>query len=178
MKKCLLVTVLTAMFVSPAVFAQEPFELEPPPQEAMEHEIRMRNMQLEQQQHETEMDLNQKMKELELKKQHMLLQQEEAEMDFNQKMRELELEEHRMALERQQRPQKHPDCFARHRKGRMFPLLAICCIVHILVGVWIYQDIRRRNAGSGIWIVLGVLTGLFGALVYAVVRLGDSGQAQ
>ena len=60
----------------------------------------------------------------------------------------------------------------------MFPLLAVCFVVHILVGVWVYQDIRRRNAGSGIWIALGLLTGLLGALVYAVVRLGDSRQTQ
>jgi len=60
----------------------------------------------------------------------------------------------------------------------VFPLLAICCIVHVLVAVWVYQDLRRRNAGSGIWIVIALLAGLFGALVYAVVRLGDSRQTQ
>ena len=122
MKGYFLIAVLTAMFVSPAVFAQEPLEGEPLPEEEMERRMYMHDMQLEQQQHETEMDLNQKMKELELKKQHMLLQQEKAEMDFNQKMRELELEEHRMALEQQQRPQRHPDSFVHHRKGRLFPL--------------------------------------------------------
>jgi len=178
MKGYFLIAVLTAMFVSPAVFAQEPLEGEPLPEEEMERRMYMHDMQLEQQQHEMEMDLNQKMRELELKKQRMALQQRQAEMDFNQKMRELELEKHRMALEQEQRPQKHPACFAHCRRAKILPILAICFIVNILVAVWIYQDIRRRNAGSGIWIVIALLTGLLGALVYAVVRLGDSRQTQ
>jgi len=178
MNRCLLITILTAVFVSPAVLAQEPFEGEPPPEEEMEREIYMHKMQLEQRQHEAQMNFGRERRQLELKKQNMELQQREAQMDFDQKMREIELEKHHIALEREQRPQKHPACFAHCRKGKMFPLLAICCIVHILVAVWVYQDIRRRNAGSGIWIVIALLTGLLGALVYAVVRLGDSRQTQ
>jgi len=53
----------------------------------------------------------------------------------------------------------------------------ICGIIHILMTIWVYQDIRKRNAGSGIWIVVALLTGLLGTLVYAVVRLGDAKQA-
>jgi hypothetical protein len=32
------------------------------------------------------------------------------------------------------------------------------------------------NRGSGIWIVIVLLAGLLGALVYAVVRIGDGRQ--
>jgi len=178
MNRCLLITILTAVFVSPTVFAQEPFEGEPPPEEEMEREIHMHKMQLEQRQHKAQMDFGRERRQLELKKQHMGLQQCEAEMDFDQKMREIELEKHHIALEHERRPQKYPACFDHCRKGKMFGLLVIACIVHILVAVWVYQDIRRRNAGSGIWIVIALLTGLLGALVYAVVRLGDSRQTQ
>jgi len=52
-------------------------------------------------------------------------------------------------------------------------LMAMCLVVHILVAVWVFQDIRIRGAGSGIWIVITLIAGLLGALVYAVVRLGD-----
>lgn len=178
MNRCLLITILTAMFVSPAVFAQEPFEEGPGPAEAMEREIHMRNMQLELAELEALAEVGERMRQIELKKEHMALQQREAEMDFNQKMRGIELEKHRADLEQELRPQKYPACFDHCRKGKMFPLLVIACIVHILVAVWVYQDIRRRNAGSGIWIVIALLTGLLGALVYAVVRLGDSRQTQ
>ena len=36
-----------------------------------------------------------------------------------------------------------------------------------------YVDIRSRKAGSGLWVVITLLAGFFGALIYAVVRLGD-----
>jgi len=55
--------------------------------------------------------------------------------------------------------------------------MIVCGLIHILMAVWVYQDIRKRNTSSGIWVIVALLTGLFGTLVYAVVRLGDIKQA-
>jgi hypothetical protein len=55
--------------------------------------------------------------------------------------------------------------------GLIFMAIIIC---HLLCGVWVYKDIKARNLGSGIWIALAFIAGLFGTLVYAVVRIGDS----
>jgi len=55
----------------------------------------------------------------------------------------------------------------------MFGMMAFWAVVNILLAIWVYQDIRKRNAGSGIWIVVTLMTGLLGALVYAVVRIGE-----
>lgn len=151
MKRYVLLTALLAMLVSVPAFAQEHFEGAATPEEKMEHGIHMRNMQLD-------------------------LEQREAEMGFNQKMRELELKKQYTKLQRQQKPQKHPACVAHCHKGRIIPFVIVCFIVHVLVAVWVYQDIRRRNSGSGIWIVVALLTGLLGTLVYAVVRIGDTPQ--
>jgi hypothetical protein len=178
MKTYLLLAVLVGTLLAAISFVQEFNEDEHTPAEAMEREIHMRNMQLELAEQEAQAEVGERMRQIELKKQHMALQQHEAEMDFNQKMREIELQKLRMNLKNQHQPQKHPPCCAHCRGAKMFPLLAICCIVHILVAVWVYQDIRRRNAGSGLWIVIALLTGLLGALVYAVVRLGDNRQTQ
>ncbi len=153
MKTYLLFAVFAGTVLAAMSFAQEPFEEGPGPAEALERQIHMRNMQLE-------------------------LQQHEAKMNFNQEMREIELQKHRLALKNKQQRRKHPAGDGHNSHGKMFPLLAIFCIVHILVAVWIYQDIRKRNAGSGLWIVIALLTGLLGALVYAVVRLGDNRQTQ
>lgn len=38
-------------------------------------------------------------------------------------------------------------------------LLVMCPVVHILVAVWVFQDIRMRGAGSGIWIVIALIAG-------------------
>lgn len=51
--------------------------------------------------------------------------------------------------------------------------LGLCFLIHVLLTVWVYQDIRQRHTGSGLWIVITLLTGFFGALLYAIVRLGD-----
>ncbi len=104
--------------------------------------------------------------QMEVREREMELHQREAEMDIERRMQELELEERELELEHLRR--KH------HEKGDLHPLLLLVLVVHILVAVWVYQDIRRRGCGSGIWIVIALLTGLLGTLVYAVVRLGES----
>jgi hypothetical protein len=102
--------------------------------------------------------------QMEMRGMAMELEQRDAEMGFQQSMRELELEKSKIELERMRRGHKH----------RKHPFLLLVVIVHILVAVWVYQDIRKRNAGSGIWIVIALLAGLLGVLVYAVVRIGDN----
>jgi hypothetical protein len=97
----------------------------------------------------------------------MEMEQRGAEMEFQRRMQELELEERQIELERMRRGHKHRPC-------KKHPFLLLIIIVHILVAVWVYQDIRKRNAGSGIWIWIAIFAGLLGALVYAVVRLGDN----
>ncbi|MGB2808069.1 MAG: hypothetical protein WBC22_10020 [Sedimentisphaerales bacterium] len=105
--------------------------------------------------------------QMEMRNMEMELEQRDAEMGFQRSMQELELEKNRIELERLRRGHKD-------RSHKKHPFLLLVIIVHILVAVWVYQDIRKRNAGSGIWIVIALLAGLLGALVYAVVRIGDN----
>jgi hypothetical protein len=46
-------------------------------------------------------------------------------------------------------------------------------VINILLAIWIYTDIRKRNEGSGIFIVLALLAGIPTAIIYALVRIGD-----
>ncbi len=115
--------------------------------------------------------------QIEMHERKMELQHREAELDIERRMQELELEKHKIELEHMRRPKEHPG----HMKDNddddddgLHPLLLLVLVVHILCAVWVYQDIRRRAGGSGIWIVIALLTGLLGTLVYAVVRLGES----
>jgi len=52
-------------------------------------------------------------------------------------------------------------------------LLCLIVVIHILLAVWVFSDIRGRGQGHGIFIVLALLAGILGALLYAVVRIGD-----
>lgn len=52
--------------------------------------------------------------------------------------------------------------------------MTVVLVVNILLAVWVYTDIRKRNAGSGMWIAIALLTGLVGVAVYALTRIGDT----
>ena len=109
-------------------------------------------------------------------------EQEHIERQMEQRERELELQhrEEEMSIERQRQKlelEQRMIELEHAREGRddgALPLLLLIAVVHILVAVWVYTDIRKLNRGSGIWIVIALLTGLLGTLVYAVVRMGDA----
>ncbi len=114
---------------------------------------------------------------MEMHEREMELQHQEAQRDIERRMQELELEKYKIELDHMRKPKEHPG----HVKDNddddddgAHPLLLLVLVVHILCAVWVYQDIRRRAGGSGIWIVIALLTGLLGTLVYAVVRLGEN----
>lgn len=101
----------------------------------------------------------------------MEFQNRQAEMDIEREMQKLELEQRRLELERARAGVEDDD-------DEVNPLLLLLAVVHILVAIWVHMDIRQLNRGSGIWVVIALLAGLFGALVYAVVRLGDGRPAK
>jgi hypothetical protein len=106
--------------------------------------------------------------QMQKRKMEMDLDQRKADMDMERQMKQLDLEQRKMELERARHDDDDDEC-----EGGLVVLLLICAVVHILVAIWVYMDIRQLNSGSGIWIVIALLTGLLGALVYAVVRIGD-----
>jgi len=101
--------------------------------------------------------------QMQLPKRQLELQQRQAEMQMQQQKHALELEKAKLEIEHAKRAHKHKPC----------PILLVILLVHILTAVWVYQDIQRRSHQSGLWVVIALLAGLLGALVYAVVRLGD-----
>ena len=106
-------------------------------------------------------------REQQMRMQHMELELEEREIElnFHREMKELELQQRRNEIQ----SRKHHNW----KRGKCRGLLLLCLIVHILTAVWVYKDIQQRKAGSGVWIVIALITGLLGTLVYAVVRIGD-----
>ncbi len=116
--------------------------------------------------------------QMEMQEREMELEYRNAEMDIERRMQELELEKRKIELEHMRRPKEHSGYMKNHDDDDdddgLHPLLLLVLVVHILCAVWVYQDIRRRASGSGIWIVIALLTGLLGTLVYAVVRLGEN----
>jgi hypothetical protein len=121
--------------------------------------------------------------ELEIRERELDLEARDMELDFERQHRELELHKMRSQMEGHNRAQmnkKSAHGMGRHHGGKkgcgVFILIAI--VVHVLLAVWTYKDIREKTNSSGIWIVVVLLTGLLGAIVYAIVRLGDLKQKQ
>ena len=92
-----------------------------------------------------------------------------------QQMMQQQMMQHQMVMQRQHQMQaSQPRCpLGHHARPALVLLMAGAAIIHILLAVWVYQDLRRRNTGSGLWIVITLLAGLCGAAVYALVRLGE-----
>lgn len=158
MKGCLLISVLIAVFVSPIAFARESDEAPAQARENMERRLQMQRVRRR-------------------------AQAEQGEMEFSRQMRRMELEERRMGLEKHHMElDKHKKMAAKMGKkhhdddGGKIVFLVVCLIVHILLAVWVFGDIRSRGKGSGIWIVIVLLAGLLGVLPYTIVRLGDTRQ--
>ncbi len=106
--------------------------------------------------------VQQRNQELALRERELTIQQKQNEINFQREKQNIELERLKKAV----KPA------AKKQNDKLAPLLLILLVVHILCAVWVYQDIRKLNAGSGIWIVIALLTGLLGTLVYAIVRIG------
>lgn len=124
-----------------------------------------------------------------LSRERLEMQKQQAELSFQEEMRRLELERKRSELEREKRGSSAEESIQnkacavcrenwarRHHEGKVAPFLLFCAVIHVMMAVWVYGDIRRRGAGSGIWIAITLLTGLLGCLVYAIVRIGDMRQ--
>ena len=111
--------------------------------------------------------------QMEMQQRKMDMEHRQVKMDMERKMQELDLQQRRMDMERALHDDDDDDDDDRECEGVLGLILVIAVIIRILLAVWVYMDIRQLGRGSGIWIVIVLLAGLLGALVYAVVRMGD-----
>jgi hypothetical protein len=101
--------------------------------------------------------------------------------DIKRSLRRIEererAERHHDAEKREHAERHHgPERFRHHMPPifMMFlPMMFVCAIMHILLAVWAYVDVKKRDA-SGFWIAIVLLSGFPGAILYALVRIGDS----
>jgi hypothetical protein len=108
---------------------------------------------------------------------------EKTDRDLSQRLDRLEQQVHQLA-DRPAQPDRPPgpmmgqQCY--YPMGRHNPvccffkmLLVVLAIVHVLLALWVYGDIRKRGEGSGIFIVLALLIGIPGTALYLLARIGD-----
>lgn len=45
-------------------------------------------------------------------------------------------------------------------------------VIDILIALWVYRDAEKRGMGGALWLIIVLLTGIIGLIIYLVVR-GD-----
>jgi len=108
------------------------------------------------------------MEDLELLERRLEMEARESELAHEAEMRELETEERRIELERM----RHGGAWRQRRDGGGVVLLLIL-VANILLTVWVCKDMREQEIGRALWVPIVLLTGVFGAILYAIVRSAD-----
>lgn len=49
-------------------------------------------------------------------------------------------------------------------------IVILAFIVQIALGAWIYKDAKKRNMDATLWLLVVLLTGLVGLVIYFIVR--------
>ena len=105
----------------------------------------------------------------------------EAKIQFEQRRAEIELKamEARIDLEREEHEVEMAERRAkagRHRKdnGGAGIVLVWILVVNILLTIWVCKDMREKKIGRTLWVPIVLLTGICGAVLYAIVRLADT----
>ena len=43
-------------------------------------------------------------------------------------------------------------------------------VIAVAVGVWVYRDAESRNMNGAMWLIIGLILGIIGLVVYVIVR--------
>jgi hypothetical protein len=46
----------------------------------------------------------------------------------------------------------------------------VWCIIGILVAIWVYRDAEARGENGALWLIIVILTGLIGLIIYLITR--------
>ena len=49
-------------------------------------------------------------------------------------------------------------------------IFAVSCCISILLGVWVYKDAKKRNMNASVWVLIVLLIGCIGLIIYLIVR--------
>jgi hypothetical protein len=107
-------------------------------------------------------------------------QQTELEVEARRDDIQLQRERHKLEIEKQRAEiemMRHRTD-GRHRGGGPGGLVALFLLLslvsNILLTIWVCKDMRAKGIGCGLWVPIILLSGIGGAIVYALVRLADT----
>jgi hypothetical protein len=115
------------------------------------------------------------LEQLQMHERSLELQARENEIAFEEKARGSELahEAKLRDLEIQQREAELNRMRGGGGGGAAALLLLVTLVAHILLTVWVCKDMREQEIGRALWVPIILLTGVFGAILYAIARHTD-----
>jgi len=52
----------------------------------------------------------------------------------------------------------------------MIILVVVFYIIGILIAIWVYKDAKKRDMNAAVWLLIVLLTGCCGCIIYLIVR--------
>ena len=54
--------------------------------------------------------------------------------------------------------------------GIMIVVLIVTYVIFFLIAIWVYKDAKKRDMNATVWLLIVLLTGCIGCIIYLVVR--------
>jgi len=52
----------------------------------------------------------------------------------------------------------------------MVVLVILFFVIGLLLAIWVYKDAKKRDMNAAVWLLIVLLTGCIGCIIYLVVR--------
>ncbi len=49
-------------------------------------------------------------------------------------------------------------------------LIVVWLVVSLLIAIWVYKDAKSRDMNAAVWLLIVLVTGCIGCIIYLVVR--------
>jgi len=46
----------------------------------------------------------------------------------------------------------------------------VVCIIGLALAIWVYKDAKKRDMNAAVWLLIVLVTGCIGCIIYLVVR--------
>lgn len=52
----------------------------------------------------------------------------------------------------------------------MIILVIVFYVIALLIAIWVYKDAKKRDMNAAVWLLIVLVTGCIGCIIYLVVR--------
>jgi len=49
-------------------------------------------------------------------------------------------------------------------------IIVVFYIIAILIAIWVYKDAKKRDMNAAVWLLIVLVTGCIGCIIYLVIR--------